>query len=280
MRWALLFLLMLNTPLFAQVHSITQTKDGAVWVGTAEGLYRLDSGKMRLVKSGTFHSLFATQNEIWAATDQGLMRCADSSCKKDLRLPTQKILFLAGQDSRLWAATESQVREINAQTTKPLEIPPTTIEAIAIDSNFRVWLGCREFVGRLKDGVFQKVLNTSAQALATDKQGTVWIGSGFEIIHWIDEKTQTYNLPPPLANVRMMPPITTIFASENNVWIGTRTGLLRLKAKKFQEIVPDLMITALFEENKSTLWIGSTEGLKKIVNGKMQDVALPTAPGN
>ena len=281
MRSILILFLLASLPVYADVQSITQTTDGVIWVGTSEGLYKLNQSKPQLVEQGTFHSLAADHNEVWAGTSRGLLLCRNLNCEKDVRSPAAEIFSVASHDQHLWATTENQLFEIDAKKATSTGIPPNPIQSIAIDGTGSVWIGTRQYVGRYQNGSFEQILNNSAQALASDPKGDIWIGSGYDIFRWSNGKTTTLELPPPAANVRTLPPITIILVSrEGTLWVGTRTGLLKLNGRQFQKIVPDIEITSLFEDQDSTLWIGSSKGLKKNANGKLTSISLPIAPEN
>src|SRR5687768_6855534 len=100
------------------VHSIAQTKDGYVWIGTEEGLARFDGVKFTifdkqntpLLKSNYIRTLLADrQGALWIGTAQGLVRMLNNRFTlftRDDGLPSETIQAVhEDREGNLWVAT-------------------------------------------------------------------------------------------------------------------------------------------------------------------------------
>jgi ligand-binding sensor domain-containing protein len=228
---------------FGQVQELAVANDGTIWLARDTQLFRIQNNKLSMIKGYQQNARITDlavdgEGNIWVASDQGLLRCDLRGCEPDPRVA-------AGID----------------------------LEALTIDNKGTLWLSTRSAVGMLKNGSIQQVLNTFAQALAVDSSGAIWIGSGQEVIKWQAGRTKIYSLPAPAANVRMMPPITSILPAENKVYVGTHQGLLLLNGETFERVA-DLDVFALAKENSGGILIGVANGLKRMTNGKITNVPL------
>jgi ligand-binding sensor domain-containing protein len=281
MRILLLLLLCLSSNLFAQVQAITEATDGTIWFGNEDRLLKLAGENVQdatgYVRNGRINALLADQSgTVWVARDQALVRCAGSACDNYTGIPAAVVLSLAmGKNQTLWVLTEEKLYSIQGKTVISAAIPSTQLETFAVNAEGRVWVGTRSAVKSYQNGRFEDVLPTFAQAMTVDDKGALWIGSGHEVMKWMKGTTEVFLLPPPPANVRMRPPITSILRTKSeNLYVGTTAGLFLLTGKTFQKLA-DVEVLALFEDSKSTVWIGTADGLKRMTQGKIDDIPLP-----
>ena len=276
----LLILLIFSSPAMAQIQALTQGPDENIWAAEPNRLFKI-AANVEIVtwyqSPGTIRTLlFDDHQNLWIGTDQGLVRCKNNECKPDSRIPAAAVIALAPGNEALWIATNEKLYQIRNNTITSAALPSNRIEAIAAKEEGSVWVGTRSSVQIFRNGSFQEMLKTSAQAIAIDPTtGAVWIGAGHELIRRENGKTETFSLPAPPANVRMRPPITAILPTRSGkIYLGTHGGLLQLSNGSFRKVL-DEGVFALLEDKKRTLWIGTSDGLKKIVNGKIMDVPLP-----
>ena len=281
MRILLVLLLCLASNLFAQVQAITESGDGSLWVGSDDRLLKLAGTEIELAAGysakGRITALVVDANGIiWVGSEHSLIRCANSGCEDYTGIPAAKVLSLStGKNQSLWVLTKEKLYNIQGNKVTSAAIPATQLESFAVGPVGNVWVSTRSSVKNYLNGQFKDVLPAFAQAMTVDHKGALWIGSGHEVIRWQNGTKETFLLPPPPANVRMRPPITSILRTKSeNLYVGTTAGLFLLKDKTFQKL-SDAEVLALFEDSKGTVWIGAADGLKRMTQGKTVDVPLP-----
>jgi ligand-binding sensor domain-containing protein len=280
----LIIVLLFASTAIAQIQTITGGSEDSLWIGRADKLLRVGL-KPQVVTwykgSGEIRTILADQNgdELWVGTEEGLVHCeiTAQTCEVDSRIPRGAILAIA-QTTRqtLSVASRQKLYQINNKTVTSAALPSNRIDAIAVDGEGVFWIGTGSSVQTFRNGAFQEVLKSSAQAITIEGgKDVVWIGAGHELIRYEKGETKSFSLPAPPANVRMRPPITSILAAgTGEVYVGTTGGLLQPSGDKFQKILEAEVLT-LFEDRKGTVWIGTSEGLKKMIGGKIADVPLP-----
>ena len=188
------------------------------------------------------------------------------------------VAMTTDRNGHLWIATETGLIRCKARICKPApEAQIRGIQTLAFDSQNSLWIGTRSGLFTLKDSAVRRspLASNMVQALTFSADGSLWLGSGFEVVRVRNGKRETFSLPPPPANVRMQPPVTSIAVTKNGeVYVGTRGGLLLLDGQTFVKKSED-EILALLEDSSGTLWAGTSDGLKKFVKGRWTDVVLP-----
>jgi ligand-binding sensor domain-containing protein len=242
-KLAALCIVLLSVDAFAEVQALAQTPDGKIWIARETEMLIYENGKATAVEmqglGGTVEEMAADPTGgLIIATDQGVFLCKDQSCRKDTRLPEG-----------------------------------FEMESMAVDSKGTLWASTRRATGYFHNAIFQPVLPVLAQALAFDEKGVLWAGSGHDLIRWENGKSTTYSLPPPPANVRMAPPITSLLpAKTGEVYVGTRIGLFVLSQQDIKSLY-DLDVQALMQDREGAIWIATVDGLKKL-QGALTDVQL------
>jgi ligand-binding sensor domain-containing protein len=279
----LIIVLVFASPAIAQIQAISQGTDDSLWIARADHLLKIRM-KPEVVTwyrgSGAVRTILADPNgnNLWIGSEEGLFRCdiPAETCEIDSRIPPAAILAISHAGDSLSVATAAKIYKIKGQTVTSAALPSNRVATIAVSKTGVIWIGTGSSVQTFRDGSFQEVLKSSAQAIMIEPAtGVVWIGAGQELVRYENGNTESFPLPPPPANVRMRPPITSILATRaGKVLVGTHGGLLQLSGKTFQEILDEEVLT-LLEDKKGTVWIGTAEGLKKMINGKFSDVPLP-----
>jgi ligand-binding sensor domain-containing protein len=282
MKTILIVLLFASTAI-AQIQALSQGPDDSLWIARTDHLLKLGM-KPEVVTwyrgSAQVRTILADQNgnDLWVGTEEGLFHCniRAQKCEPDSRIPPGTIIAIAKVGDSLSIATAEKLYKINNRTVTSAALPSNRIDAIAVSNDGEIWVGTGSSVQTFQNGSFQEVLKSSAQAITIEPAtGVVWIGAGQELVRHQQGKTKSFSLPAPPANVRMRPPITSIQPTQSGkVFVGTHGGLLQLSGNTFRKIL-EAEVLSLFEDRKGTLWIGTSEGLKKMIDGKIEDVLLP-----
>ncbi len=185
------------------VKAITQTRDGYLWLGTAEGLARFDG--LRCQVFGTRNGLKNLQITALAEDSQGALWIGTDG----------------GGVSRMFQG------EIKTYTTEN-GLAGDSINTLQADTNGTVWIGTTKGLNCWRNGDFQpvdKILASSAFifSLALDHAGDLWIATlskGLFRLH--QEKLSSVpwagqNAHEPVINARRL-----MVDHENRLWLGMR----------------------------------------------------------
>jgi transcriptional regulator with PAS, ATPase and Fis domain/ligand-binding sensor domain-containing protein len=237
------------------VTALVQTRDGYLWVGTSGGLARFD---------GVQFTVFTTANT------------------KGLKSNRIKILY-EDRAGHLWIGTEGGgVTRLSQGTwttyTTKEHLPHDTIESVFEDREGALWVMTMKGLARYGDGAFTAVTRQGDLALNDltagylDRQGNLWLGlSGGGLVS-LRDGTPTVHLPPMNDPDNWVRTITE--TRDGSVWVGTRKGLIQLRAGKIvryttQDGLSDNKIVCLLEDRAGTLWVGTENGaLDRFVQGK------------
>jgi ligand-binding sensor domain-containing protein/signal transduction histidine kinase len=278
------------------VKSITQTRDGHLWLGTARGLVRFDGTEFELIDLDRFRQTDSSAvSAIAARRDGGLwLGLARASFgfgdgreftflgREDwggANLRVSSVLETAGGD--LWVGASSLgARLVKGQTWERVlsDQPGQVYDVVALtEGHGRVWLGTSQaglyswnngVLAKFPDPFLDEVIS---RALAMDSETNLWIGTERGLLCY-DPQFQRKPVPFPWY------PIASLLADrDGTVWIGTvGGGLARYRDGEIKHLhktdgLPDDVVTALAEDDEGNLWIGTRNGL-----AQLSDVKIPT----
>jgi diguanylate cyclase (GGDEF)-like protein len=210
------------------VYAFAQTPDGSVWIGTADGLYRVRERGLRishlLVPKGhgrlNIQRLLADGPELWVGSRNGLFRYDTRSGQwrgyayaVPGGLSDGFVLAIArGSDGRLWVGTRTGLNLLDPRTgrTEPFAIasPSAAILRQAFIVDLYAGRDGRLWVGTIDDGVY--VLTPGASG-------------GFAVRHLTEQEGL------PSLNIDALQPDLA-----GNVWVSTDGGLAVIDARSMQ----------------------------------------------
>jgi diguanylate cyclase (GGDEF)-like protein len=284
------------------VHSITQTNDGYMWLGTEEGLTRFDG--VRFV-TYTYHNspgmasdfigVLAADRDgsLWAGTDSGLthVRSAgpargdlkfDSYTRKDGLSGNDVMALCQDADGAMWVGTTQGLnRIVNGRLedwTTGHDLPDPTVAALAVDAQGTLWVGTAKGLAHLEHGRFVTLTTSDGlpdntiTALAAGRDGSVWAGTMSGGIAQIRQGR--------IAVPKMQWPSRDIQAllvdRDGALWIAfDHHGIGRFARDKLDVydaslgLPSDLTTRALFEDREGSFWAGLVDaGVVQLRDGK------------
>lgn len=137
-------------------------------------------------------------------------------------------------------------------------------------------------VVRFKDGkfrVFGKQNGLSSNFVANlfqDREGTIWVTTDKGLNRLQKQFVKSYSTAEGLINNEVYPLLQT---RNGDIFVGTTQGLSKFSDEKFEnlplksDLGDNLLVTALYEDNRGRLWIGVVGDLYILENGKVKSVA-------
>jgi signal transduction histidine kinase/ligand-binding sensor domain-containing protein len=262
-----------------------QDREGNLWVGIDHGgLVRLRKKQFQTIGAAEGLKTLAvssicedTRSNIWIGTFGGGLNCWSGGKLEHFELPeavNKNSVFSVCPDSkdRLWiSADREDLYEWDAGQIIRNTNAIHGIKVILADHSGRVWLGEQSQLGSLTDGnmtnygYWNGFKRIDVRALAEDRQGALWIGTGNGVLYKFTEgKFTAYK---PADGIDEQAIWSLLPDDDGTVWVGTFFGgLLRFKDGKFtryttQNGLPNDVICQILDDGLGNLWIGSHQGI-------------------
>lgn len=148
--------------------------------------------------------------------------------------------------------------------------PDSAVVSMAETSDGKVWLGTRDKgLFNLIDGHVSAVtkgkFGEKMTCLLPLEDGKLWIGTGNGVEAWNGAELTQTTVP---AAVRRTKVLTMIRDRDQNVWIGTDSGLIRVNSEGVSadesRSANSGAITALFEDREGNVWAGGEGGIERL----------------
>ncbi len=273
------------------INSIIQTREGYLWLATADGLVRYDGaqftifnmGNSRGLETNRFLSLYEDgEGALWIGTeDGGLARYKDGSfttfAERD-GLPDKSITGLAGDgQGGVLVATTGGLRYL--RDGKFISYAGNNGK---IDSSLKyvgksgvLWRKQGRRIELISKGSLITITapenfnETEVAAAIADHEGAFWIGTTNRgALRWKQGIVSLYSVKDGLPGER----IDTIYEdSRGNIWFGvSEKGLVRFSDGRFTTFtkadgLSDTIIISLYEDREGSLWIGTfRNGLNRL----------------
>jgi len=283
------------------IFSLMVSRDGSLWAGTdGGGLLRFTDGTFRLysaaegLTNGFVRVVYEDhKGTIWIGTDSGLFRLSgDRAVRVDGtgNVPELAVHAMREDDTgRLWVGG-SKLIVIHGNDCReyPLEGYPsaTRVKSIVETRDRTVWVGTVSGLQRMRlNGTenlrFEKIagITSTVRAMREDNAGDLWIGTiGSGLLKFQDGRFTHVATPED-------PPSNTVLAmfqdSEQNIWVGLQTGMLRLSRTPMTTFplpgAQNADFGTVYSDRDGSLWVASTNLYR--INPRRSAAELIPAPG-
>jgi signal transduction histidine kinase len=286
--------------LAGEVHAITQTNDGYLWIGTEKGLFRFDGLSFRPVTDRSPSPVSIVNVMGLAVNAQGslivrlperhLLRYADGKFENALDpLEPRELAVTAmcrGKDGDLLLVGlfHGLLRQHDGrfETMAPVtSLPSSPIISMTESADGKVWLGTREAGLFYLDGnrviaVRGELPSRRINSLLADGNG-VWIGTDGGIARWNGTAITNEGVPPSLRRAHVL---AMLRDTQSNLWVGTGSGLMGVDGGGAApldnpERRPGAAVNALFEDQEGNLWAGGPWGIERWRDGTFTTYGKP-----
>jgi ligand-binding sensor domain-containing protein/signal transduction histidine kinase len=291
-------------PSGAHIIDLAQGPDAAMWIASAEGIYRFADGHLVLEHAaasmpvGHIAGLLAdARGSVWVGASGGLYRIEGKALSADARAPVRQAGAISalheGRDGRIWAAGENCLLRLEGADGAtcfggaagyPGGHPSQLIE----DRDGNVWFGTRTGLHRFRpeegftrfsreDGLPEDEVT----AVFEDREGSLWVGTrGWGMAQFTDRTLDSAG-PPSLRN-RWINSVAEDAAGA--LWVATRTGVIRWRREIRQEQtftktdgLPSDNVLTVHPGRAGDVWIGTDRGLARWHEGHVDRPVAFTA---
>jgi len=271
-----------------RVHSILQSENGAVWIGTDKGIDRYNG----IFESNPTNGAVDTFFEL--ASGQIIACCLGKWNQRSLYLFNGKDWksidvfndlyisdlpeFIIEANRKIWVATRNGLVSFDGIKWEQYDTD-VSVEWLVKTSDGQIWTenwrtGLMSFDGQNWKSEFE----TENSLLDLANTNTVIVDSNSKILMGTDLGLFQYD--PFLNSVTDLKlgkiSVTEILqATDHTLWVGTAQGLYKLNGKKWQLSLPGQSITTIQQADNGQIWVGTTSGLYRLDTGKLvQELAI------
>jgi ligand-binding sensor domain-containing protein/signal transduction histidine kinase len=279
----------------SSIISLLQTRDGYIWMGTTNGLFRydgynlkvLDKNEITAFQSNIIRCLLEDRNgNLWVGTDRGITvipKNYPALTKNIYGFHNEKLVSLCEDaNGSIIAGTEQGLFQIKNDSSIVIKnFNNYRISQILRDSIGNIWISSFENgIQKYQNGIFQKIdlpkHEKGISSLCCDQKGNIWAGTITGSIYELNPMTgaikSTYN-------TRTNCLISKILFINDEIWISSLgAGLFNLKNKvinsegKQNGLYSD-MIQTMLADNENNIWVGTLgNGLFKIRRDKFNNL--------
>jgi ligand-binding sensor domain-containing protein/signal transduction histidine kinase len=269
-----------------RIQALAQTRDGYLWIGTAEGLLRFDGVRFVPVLTAQNHPLpqilgltVDKDGILWVrAADTRIRQVQRDGIGPPVSLDKNFLAIVtmaADQTSGIYA-TETLKSVVRLTQNHVDQLPihlHTLLISISEASDRRLWIGTDRgllsWTGGQLSAVSSPQVNQKINCLLPDMSGHVWVGTDDGLAYWDGQNL----VPRSFGNREMqhLQVLTIMKDRDSNLWVGTSRGLLRYNSfgAEWVQTGPDadrIPVTTLLQDREGDIWFGTGSTLERLEN--------------
>lgn len=272
----------------AIIYTLHAGSDGATWIGSSRGLYRLRAGNLVQVGVGQglppgaiLSMIELPSGDLVLGTERGAFVWSGDAIRPLAdALPEGSIeSMMLDRHGDLWIGTAAHgLFRLNEGRVEHLDnragLPNSRVAALLEDREGSIWVGTNGGLLRLREAPFQSVTASDGlpddyvRALTQDRQGRVWVGTSSGL-GWVGEKLDAvHTVAGELAGESIL---SLDSHGQDGVWVGTYfAGLLHWQDNQVVRRVdrrhglPSNQVRAVIQADNGVVWAGTTGGLARI----------------
>ncbi|MCP5051851.1 MAG: response regulator [bacterium] len=290
------------------INRVVVGSDGYLWLATRNGLARFDGRGFEVYDKQRSPGL--PSNDIWAinqdssgrlwlGTGEGLAIFKHGNVvpffnKKRARFNTLTFTLFRDENDNFWVGTDGagvgyynvDNSELTIYTVKD-GLSGNLIRSVLEDSQGRLWVGTRNGLNRLKGDRFVSYTekdgmpHSFVRKVLEDSKGNIWVGTYGGGLCRLEIETDNENNNEKVTfkvytTQHGLPDnsIRTIYEdSEGVLWVGSRSGLSRMKGERFTSCLtgpglPYNLVNDICEDKEKNLWVGTENmGVYRLKDG-------------
>jgi ligand-binding sensor domain-containing protein len=282
---------------------ILQSRDGYLWIGTFNGLYRFDGVSFTFFDRSIAPGMGQTagvavkalcegrDGSLWIGTNgAGLARMKDGvftiyTSQEGLSNDTVRAIAEA-RDGSIWVGTDLGLSRFQAGKFTIFGtgdgLSSNSVKVVYEDRNGALWAGTEGGLDQFRDGAFAHYpLNLpngekehkAVYAIQESREGSLWFGLyGGGLVQLKDGRQTVFTTRNGLSNNYIH---SMAEDRDGNLWIGTAGGLNRLADGRFstytvKDGLPHNNVARMVEDREGNLWVtvDGTNPLNRFRDGK------------
>lgn len=286
------------------VHSLIQTRDGYLWVGTARGLTRFDGKRFTTFEATEVPEvaslpIFALMEDsdqtLWIGHSKGAVVYRNGvfqpAFSREVTAGQRVYAFAQAPDGSIWSATENGLVHWNKGVTKLYQqtdgLPTNRLRSLTFDRAGVLWIGTSGGgLVSFSTGQFQ-ILNPAngfphaqVRFVLADPDGSVWAATaGGGLAQVIRGQITTYTVADGLPTDQLT---SLSLDGQGSLWIGTwGAGISRMHEGKFTAIsktggLAGDQIWSILADREGSVWIGTwVDGLNRLSSRAFDALGTP-----
>ncbi len=284
------------------VYAIVDGDDGSPLLGTERGLARVRGDRIESVPgySGAAYSLLRDGRSLWIGGSGRVCRLDDGAAHAacfPLRGTNGEPLIvahLARAQGALWLGTHEGLKRLDggriAASGLNAEIDHTSIEALHTDRDGTLWIGTvPALFRRVPGGSIERIADPDiahdpwTQTLYEDRVGNLWLGSHTEGLYRVlNGWTRRVSGRDGLADAFVW---SIVHAPDGNLIFGTNSDIETFDGARAHPFIagsalPNATGYELYFDSRGRLWIGTRAGIAVYDHGRIDTPAALSALSN